>query len=112
MQEINLIFGARNGEFRITTIMLNRCYFYEKSNKNYGYNALFISTIISKFKSIDVKKMNIGILLFDEVEVLDFAGPYEVFAITTDSHNKKLFNVFTVAQKHEITARNGLSVKK
>ena len=31
--------------------------------------------------------MNIGILLFDEVEVLDFAGPYEVFAITTDSHN-------------------------
>ena len=23
MQEINLIFGARNGEFRITTIMLN-----------------------------------------------------------------------------------------
>lgn len=55
--------------------------------------------------------MNIGILLFDEVEVLDFAGPYEVFAITTDSHNRKLFNVFTVAQKHEITARNGLSVK-
>jgi len=24
MQEINLIFGARNGEFRITAIMLNR----------------------------------------------------------------------------------------
>ena len=23
MQEINLIFGARNGEFRITAIMLN-----------------------------------------------------------------------------------------
>ena len=91
--------------------MLNRFYFYEKLNKNYEYNTLFLSTIISKFKSIDVKKMNIGILLFDEVEVLDFAGPYEVFAITTDSHNKKLFNVFTVAQKYEITARNGLSIK-
>ena len=26
MQEINLIFGARNGEFRITTIMLNERY--------------------------------------------------------------------------------------
>ena len=24
MQEINLIFGARNGEFRITAIMLNK----------------------------------------------------------------------------------------
>jgi len=36
--------------------MLNGYYSYEKLNKNYGYNALFLSTIISKFKSIDVKK--------------------------------------------------------
>ena len=28
MQEINLIFGARNGEFRITAIMLNNFYSY------------------------------------------------------------------------------------
>lgn len=55
--------------------------------------------------------MNVGILLFDEVEVLDFAGPYEVFAITTDDAHQKLFHVFTVAQKHEISARNGLVVK-
>ena len=25
---------------------------------------------------------NIGIMIFDEVEVLDFAGPYEVFSQT------------------------------
>ena len=36
--------------------MLNRFYFYDKLNKNYEYNTLFLSTIISKFKSIDVKK--------------------------------------------------------
>ena len=57
------------------------------------------------------KKMNVAILLFDEVELLDFAGPYEVFAITRDHQNHKVFNVFTVAQKHEISARNGLLVK-
>lgn len=54
--------------------------------------------------------MNVGILLFDEVEVLDFAGPYETFAVTIDNNNNKVFNVFTVAQKHEISARNGLLV--
>ena len=57
-----------------------------------------------------MKKMNVGILLFDEVEVLDFAGPYETFAVTIDNNNNKVFNVFTVAQKHEISARNGLLV--
>lgn len=55
--------------------------------------------------------MNVGILLFDEVEVLDFAGPYEAFALTTDQHNQRIFNVFTVAEKEEISARNGLIVK-
>lgn len=28
------------------------------------------------------KKWNVGLLLFDEVEVLDFAGPFEVFSVT------------------------------
>lgn len=56
-----------------------------------------------------MKLTNVGILLFDEVEVLDFAGPFEVFAIT-QRNNKKVFNVFTVAEKKELTARNGLEV--
>lgn len=55
--------------------------------------------------------MNVGILLFDEVEVLDFAGPFEAFAVTTDQTNHKVFNVFTVAEKTEISARNGLIVQ-
>ena len=49
--------------------------------------------------------MNVGILLFDEVEVLDFAGPFEAFAITTDQNHQKIFNVFTIAEKEEISAR-------
>ena len=55
--------------------------------------------------------MNVGILLFNEVEVLDFAGPFEVFSICSTDDQKKLFNVFTVSEQPEIITRNGLQVK-
>jgi len=32
-----------------------------------------------------IKKKNVGILIFDDVEVLDFAGPFEVFSLTKRS---------------------------
>ena len=50
------------------------------------------------------------ILLFDDVEVLDFCGPFEVFGVTGRHETPKPFQVFTVAEKSPITARNGLSV--
>lgn len=53
----------------------------------------------------------IGILLFDDVEVLDFAGPFEVFSVTRDEHEGRPFNVVTLSETGEmITARNGLKV--
>lgn len=44
----------------------------------------------------------VGILIFDDVEVLDFAGPFKVFATATRSgdlgrEDDRLFHVFTVA---------------
>ncbi len=56
---------------------------------------------------------NIGILLFHQVEVLDFAGPFEVFSIATaENSNRKLFTVHTVAQTLDlIEARNGLKIQ-
>ncbi len=59
-----------------------------------------------------VKLWKVGILLFNEVEVLDFAGPFEVFSITNyPESNFKPFDVKTVAQSREIIrARNGLQV--
>lgn len=30
-----------------------------------------------------LNKRSVGIFLFDDAEVLDFAGPYEVFAVTS-----------------------------
>jgi len=54
---------------------------------------------------------NLAILIFDDVEVLDFCGPFEVFSVTGRRSNLTPFNVFTVAQNAApVTAVNGLSV--
>src|SRR5690242_6648357 len=55
---------------------------------------------------------NVAILLFDEVEVLDFCGPFEVFGVAgLRGRGERPFSVYTVAEKAgPIKARNGLSV--
>ena len=56
-------------------------------------------------------KRNVAILLFDDVEVLDFAGPFEVFAVTDEVSGFNTFHVITVAASPgPIRARNGLRV--
>jgi transcriptional regulator GlxA family with amidase domain len=56
-------------------------------------------------------RRNVAILLFDDVEVLDFAGPFEVFAVTDELRGHDTFNVFTFAENlGTIRARNGLKV--
>src|SRR6185369_5814636 len=58
-----------------------------------------------------MKKRNTAILIFDDVEVLDFAGPFEVFSVTNELSDYSLLNVYTVArEKAPVTARNGLSI--
>lgn len=58
------------------------------------------------------KPYKLGILLFNEVEVLDFAGPFEVFSITARPEGGAAFSVTTIGQTTDlITARNGLKVK-
>ncbi|WP_276388936.1 DJ-1/PfpI family protein [Eudoraea chungangensis] len=58
-----------------------------------------------------MKKRNIGILIFDNAEVLDFAGPFEVFSVTSELNNFVPFEVFTVGENLEpVIAVNGLSV--
>lgn len=65
------------------------------------------------------EKMNVGILVFDDVEVLDFCGPFEVFSRTRTmpgaesrrSDEAAPFHVFTVAKKREpVTATGGLKL--
>ncbi|HSP05750.1 MAG TPA: DJ-1/PfpI family protein [Acidobacteriota bacterium] len=54
---------------------------------------------------------NVAILLFNEVEVLDFSGPFEVFSVTGRNQGTIPFYVFTVSEKPgPVFARNGLSI--
>ena len=56
-------------------------------------------------------KRTVGILMFNEVEVLDFAGPFEVFSLAENAANNKYFDVITIAENQApISARNGLQV--
>jgi transcriptional regulator GlxA family with amidase domain len=64
-------------------------------------------------------RARVGILLFDQVEVLDFAGPYEVFSRTRltpgvesrRSEETAPFQVFTVAaEARPVVATGGLRV--
>ncbi len=58
-----------------------------------------------------MEKLRVGILLFNEVEVLDFAGPFEVFSLAETADQQKFFDVQTIsADGGMITARNGLRV--
>jgi transcriptional regulator GlxA family with amidase domain len=54
---------------------------------------------------------NVGILLFNDVEVLDFSGPYEVFSGAGRDSGPIPFYVFTIAEKPgPVFAFNGLSI--
>jgi transcriptional regulator GlxA family with amidase domain len=54
---------------------------------------------------------NVGIFLFNDIELLDFAGPYEVFSVASEMNNHELFTVFTVSQDARgIKTVNGLTV--
>jgi transcriptional regulator GlxA family with amidase domain len=56
-------------------------------------------------------KRNVALLLFDDVEVLDFAGPLEVFSVANALHGGAMFNVFTFAvSPGTIRTRAGLKV--
>lgn len=61
---------------------------------------------------------SVGIYLFDDIEVLDFAGPFEVFSTASrvksrlEPNTPKPFEVFTIADSiRTISARGGLMVQ-
>ena len=58
-----------------------------------------------------IERKTVGILIFKNAEVLDFAGPFEVFSVSNQIHNNTLFDVRVIAKtKDPVIAMNGLSV--
>jgi len=54
------------------------------------------------------QQRNVAIMVFDEVEVLDFAGPYEVFNVTAELNDPAPFFVYTVAETSAPIRTRGL----
>ena len=59
----------------------------------------------------DSQPRTVGILIFDDVEVLDFCGPFEVFAtarpLEDSSDEARLFQVVTIAEEDRIVHCRG-----
>lgn len=60
---------------------------------------------------IDRVRPLVGILLYDDVEVLDFAGPYEVLSATLDDARLPYCRVITLGARPEVCARGGLRIR-
>lgn len=56
--------------------------------------------------------MNVGIYIYDDAEVMDFSGPFEVFSTASRFMKKKeKFNVFLVSEENRVVqARGGFNV--
>lgn len=58
------------------------------------------------------RQWRVGIFLFDDVEVLDFVGPFEVFSVTEIENDQQPFVVETVSEKGNLViATNGLKIQ-
>jgi transcriptional regulator GlxA family with amidase domain len=63
-----------------------------------------------------MNRKQVGILVFENIEVLDFCGPFEVFSVTRLNEEKRReesspFNVFLVAEiKEPVVATGGMKV--
>ncbi len=56
-------------------------------------------------------KKTISLLIFDDIEVMDFAGPFEVFSVTNELQKYEYFDIKVVAKnKTPVIAKNGLSI--
>lgn len=56
-------------------------------------------------------KRNVAILVYEGAEVLDFSGPFEVFAVTSELNDHALFDVSIVAATREpVASINGMLV--
>lgn len=54
---------------------------------------------------------NVLIYIYNDVEVLDFAGPYEVFNAANNLLNENVFDIYIIAESTDVVfARNGLKI--
>src|SRR5699024_4280673 len=53
----------------------------------------------------------VSILVYDDVEVLDFAGPFEVFSVAGFTEDRQYFHPYLIAENdNAVLARGGFSI--
>ncbi|HCX74417.1 MAG TPA: AraC family transcriptional regulator, partial [Algoriphagus sp.] len=58
------------------------------------------------------QKLSLGVYIFPDVEVLDFAGPFEVFSVASEIIGKEKLEVFTIGDSlNSLTTIGNLTVK-
>ncbi|MGY6520792.1 MAG: DJ-1/PfpI family protein [Mongoliitalea sp.] len=56
-------------------------------------------------------KLQLGLLAFPDMEVLDFAGPFEVFSVANQLSEYSIFDVHVVGLNEQLVkAKNGLNI--
>lgn len=56
-------------------------------------------------------KLQLGLLAFPDMEVLDFAGPFEVFSVANQLSDYKLFDIHVIGLNEQLVkAKNGLKI--
>lgn len=55
--------------------------------------------------------LQIGIVIYDDAEVLDFAGPYEVFATAARLCDSPPWQVSLISEQRNVIARGGFTVQ-
>lgn len=56
-------------------------------------------------------KLQLGLLAFPDMEVLDFAGPFEVFSVANQLSDYSLLDIRLIGlDKNLVTAKNGLKI--
>jgi transcriptional regulator GlxA family with amidase domain len=74
-------------------------------------------TIVNSFSQQEkttkkIKPMNVAILIYEGIYMLDFTGPYEIFVDSYSKDGQPLFNAYTVAPGDTmIKAHSGLTIK-
>ena len=85
------------GDPELWEIYQNKIYLFGTPMCRERFN-LSPETILHPEKREKIKVRNVAIVIFDGVELLDFAGPGEVFASAQTVDGQNGFNVYTVAE--------------
>src|SRR5207237_3688011 len=85
---------------------------YHVITRSRAFDTAFLASWLQEMDGFPMKTTrSLAILLFDDVEVLDFCGPFEVFSVANRFTDPPAFNVLTVAEKAgPVLTRGGLTV--